>query len=276
MREIQLISKELLEIFNFYLDRANIRRNSIVARHSSRVRKHLVISSQVSISVSAEEEKFLNNLINESQLEKNNIGYVEFLEFCDNFHIRSSSLISTSQIAEIFFEVTPRPEKGSSLCGMNFDSFLTSIMYLAVLCFYDLDISHDNKIQSFLLLMWKAVNNNEFNKEISSLIRDTNSSFTSNGSHDLFGSNAFSKRFLMKWRDDGYKEYSVVEQSSPSFHFEKNSPSRLSENGNMSSPQHRTEPSNNNIVIHSNHLRSLFSIRPDLAEYVYLNIRDVS
>jgi hypothetical protein len=97
------------------------------------------------------------------KLQKDLIGYKEFITFCHDFSLKSTSLLTAIQVGEIYLNCVPLDFSSKTMKGMSFDLFCKSLTQLAVCAYRDVDsnITLRNKVLGLFLFMWKRINNPE-------------------------------------------------------------------------------------------------------------------
>lgn len=85
--------------------------------------------------------------VNFQQIPSININYFGF-QFCHDFNLKSTSLLTAIQVGEIFLNIVPLNLETKSEVGMSFDMFCRAIIYMAFLAYRDVDarITPANKV----------------------------------------------------------------------------------------------------------------------------------
>lgn len=83
------------------------------------------------------------------QAQKDLIGYREYIQFCHDFSLRSTALLTAIQVGEIFLNCVALDPDTKSLKGMNFETFCTSLIHMSAVAYRDADptIPLENKVQ---------------------------------------------------------------------------------------------------------------------------------
>jgi hypothetical protein len=202
--------KCLQKIFDYYLDIANKRRNHALTAEKTAQRDLRASTNRDVAELAAVKTAQVQQMKELAKNQKEFIGYKEYIQFCHDFSLKSTSLLTAIQVGEIFLNVVPLNTEAKSECGMNFELFLRSLLYMAAVAYRDSDprITQLNKVKGILLYMWKAVNDNEKTMRLVSSNRsNTLSQFA--GALNVFGSGQFSDLFLSNWLKDGFIDYST-------------------------------------------------------------------
>ncbi len=125
-------------------------------------------------------------------------------QFCQDYTLKSTALLTAIEVGEIFLNVVPLQSEFKYLeLGMNFDMFQQVLIYLAMVAFRDCgpEIEPQYKVKALLLYMWKAVNNTAKTKQFAQ---------GNDRSNDMFGCSLFSDTFLSHWGKEGFPEYTQL------------------------------------------------------------------
>jgi hypothetical protein len=221
--------KALQNIFNYYVHMCETRRNQIAASELMRrnnkeaLRPNAVIPAPGSsagagtgiggASGEAHDGGSTTSSASASASSKSRdhrdlITYKEYIQFCHDFSLRSTVLLTAIQVGEVYLNCVPLDSVTRSLKGMNFDTFCLSIVYMAAIAYRELDCAEvpmHNKVKALLLFMWKHVNNRE---KIAEVARSRVRVLISNaGSLNLYGSVLFSYSFILLWQSEGFQTY---------------------------------------------------------------------
>jgi len=206
----EIYGKCLQKIFDYYLDIATKRRNHALTAEKM-LQRDLRASTNRDITALAATKAMTVQLMKEqAKHQKDLIGYKEYVQFCHDFNLKSTSLLTAIQVGEIFLNIVPLNLETKSEVGMSFDMFCRAIIYMAFLAYRDVDarITPASKVKAILLFMWKAVNDSEKTmRMISNNRSNTLSHFA--GSLNVFGSGAFSDLLLSNWVKDNFIDYAT-------------------------------------------------------------------
>lgn len=82
-----------------------------------------------------------------SPKKSNNWGYEEYMEFCRDYSIRSTVLLTALQLSEIFLYVVPMDNDQKTIKMMNFTQFCQVLVCMSAVAFRDhSDVSNINKV----------------------------------------------------------------------------------------------------------------------------------
>lgn len=164
----EVLGKGLREIFSYYIDKAKTRRKTAVSNEKMALRDmlrrevgHVDSDSMAWEAASPDKKRHLFYLKNVLASQKELIGYKEFLQFCLDFNLKSTNLLSAIQVGELYLSVIPRPkahgiEKSSNksdmtktdyarmmesfeLPGMGVELFLRALSLMGQYAFRELD-----------------------------------------------------------------------------------------------------------------------------------------
>lgn len=253
----ETFGKSLNLIFKYYLDMADSRRNHAITSEKVKfkqlkVRKNnlgtgFLSGSPIGLSTtsaadtvvfSPDQQQKIWTLKDQAKRQKDLISYKEFLQFCQDFSLKSTSLLTAIQVGDVYLSLVELPknpsydaeteakqEEGSAegspvvksrnqdsntRNGMNFDLFLKAIIYMSQIAFRDChpSVSYANKVKALLLYMWKGINASEKTTRLVSNNR-SNSLSSIAGSLNVYGSGHFSDFFMVHWQKEGYPDYST-------------------------------------------------------------------
>jgi hypothetical protein len=216
---IKQFQRGLKQIFAYYVSKAELRRNNWVAEQVTLVSRLEGKASQVPSTVLEEESRRMRLMKETAQQQRDLISYKEFMQFCQDFSLKSTSFLTALQAADVFLQVVPFDPRLKSTKGMTFDAFVEALVLMAHIAYRPTSaspIDHGTnaalKLKALLLYAWKAINNHDRTR---SLMREhvsvATTVITPNGTHDIFGSGVFSETFLASWQADNFMEYAVAE-----------------------------------------------------------------
>jgi hypothetical protein len=305
---ISSFQKVLSPIFHYYLDLAEKRRNTALAgKISKMISGNLDLSpnldrsppdSKSSKSEPSSSDSTLLAIQRLKSLAKSQrelLGYQEYLQFCIDFKLRSTSLITAVQTAEVYLEVVPYDNDIKGTKGMDFEGFQETLLYISMIAFQQLntsgseaslyEVSPLNKLKALFLFLWKAINGND----IAANVRKQAISSSTN----VYGSGSFSSAFLEVWQKDGFLDYTsevpdkraagnVIIDEMTSFDFMQetfddltlltvlnNTSKAAAVSDSIGSGVQTDEKS---VVLTGAELLKLFKARPDLKEFVAIEI----
>jgi hypothetical protein len=197
-------SKSLANIFKYYLHVADKRRSQLLAiealqtgtvDHGNRQQT----KSQKAIT-SAQRDRLRS--------QKNLISSLEFLEFCRDYNLRSTSLLTSIQVGMAYFECTGFDKETNDVKGMNFDAFSQCIVFMALFAYRDAHhtVTAPNKVKALLLHMWRASGSLE--KRSKAAMAKGRDGHSHAGSLNMFGSGTFNDQFIKNWTAEGFPNYS--------------------------------------------------------------------
>lgn len=164
----EVLGKGLREIFSYYIDKAKTRRKTAVSNEKMALRDmlrrevgHVDSDSMAWEAASPDKKRHLFYLKNVLASQKELISYKEFLQFCLDFNLKSTNLLSAIQVGELYLSVIPQPkahgiDKSSSksnmtkadyarmmesfeLPGMGIELFLRTLSLMGQYAFRELD-----------------------------------------------------------------------------------------------------------------------------------------
>lgn len=113
----EVLGKGLREIFSYYIDKAKTRRKTAVSNEKMALRDmlrrevgHVDSDSMAWEAASPDKKRHLFYLQNVLASQKELISYKEFLQFCLDFNLKSTNLLSAIQVGELYLSVIPRPK----------------------------------------------------------------------------------------------------------------------------------------------------------------------
>lgn len=215
--------KGLMNIFDFYLDKANTRRNQAVAVEKVKQRDATVSMNREALAAfelkqHPESTNSLAHLKQTAKLQKELIGYREYIQFTADFSLKSTYLLTAVQVGEVYLSVTLLDEKYKACAGMSFAHFCEAVILMAYLAHREFDgsvVTPANKVKALLLYMWKAVNDSsKSNRRIAENRSNVLTSYA--GSLNIYGSGVFSDLFLNNWTKDGFRDYTLPVETGDS------------------------------------------------------------
>lgn len=209
------------------------------------------------------------------------------LQFAHDFKLKSTALLTAFQIGDIYLTCVPHLAENRDLRVLNFDTFCTSLILMALTVHRDAppSVSPANKVKALLVYMWRAINSSEITEKAVSdrYMSDVKSHA---GSLNIFGSGHFSDTLLAMWQGDRYCNYvAVVEKEDDSLVvLERVAGYHSAVDGNLSGlSQHSAKESKRKSTkprkkgsqeLYGYQIAELFSRKPEMAELVYLEIQN--
>jgi hypothetical protein len=140
--------KSLSSIFNFYLDLADKRRNRLVTAEKMRLKELRTLTNADTTELSLRRTQSLQQLQDQVKAQKKVIGYKEYIQFCHDFNLKSTSLLTAVQVGEVFLNLVPLNSDFKAESGLSLDLFLRALVYLAFVAYRDVpsSVSPENKV----------------------------------------------------------------------------------------------------------------------------------
>mgnify|MGYP003385037472 CR=1 FL=1 len=208
------------------------------------------------------------------------------LQLAHDFKLKSTALLTAFQIGDIYLTCVPHLAENRNLRVLNFDTFCTSLILMALTVHRDSTASPENKVKTLLVFMWRAINSSEVTERA---VTDRYMSDVKShaGSLNIFGSGLFSDTLLVMWQKDRYPNYiAAVEKDDDSqVILERVAGYHSAVDGNLSAISQRTKresrvkKQNNDrktgkAELYGYQIAELFSRKPEMAELVYLEIQN--
>lgn len=209
-----LFGKALYNIFKHYLNKADARRQHAVTNEKIKQKQ---LAAQLNLSPTlVPQSPQLITLKEIAKTQKDVFSFKEYVQFCQDYSLKSTSLLTAIEVGEIFLNLVPLPAPGAkhSELSMTFDLFLRALIYMSQVAYRDAakEIEPQNKVKALLLYMWKTVNDTTKTKELLKSSRSSNITSMA-GSYNYFGAGLFSDQFLANWAKEGYPEYTTPPES---------------------------------------------------------------
>ena len=95
------------------------------------------------------------------------------MQFCGDYSLRSTSLLTAIQVGDIFLNCVPLDPQTKLVKGMTFGMFSTAVLTMAMVAYKENDacVSAANKTRALLHFMWRAVNTSAKTKNATANIR---------------------------------------------------------------------------------------------------------
>lgn len=184
----------LSRIFKYYAEKANKRRSM---EASAEVAKKGLAGKSRRSSRTASSEQGLRDPLGRRT---DTIGYPEYMQFCTDFSLRSTSLLTAIQVGELYLNAVSLDVEARRIQPMTEPRFLSMLANMAMLAYRNCHASvlPHNKVKALLNFMWRGVNCNE---KVDRHALDGRGPISSShaGSLNMYGAGAFSDFFLAQW-----------------------------------------------------------------------------
>jgi len=297
--------KSLQNIFKYYVDRADKRRSQTLAAEA--IKRGFTGSDKSAIpGAEAHAQKAQEFL----RAQKDLISYKEYIQFCHDFDLKSTSLLTAIQVGEVFFNCVALDAESKTIKGMNFDAFCATLIHMALLAYRNChpSVTPVNKIKALLCFMWRAVNQSDKRERTAKMRGQSSTSHA--GSLNMFGAGHFADFYLETWQKEGFPDYTSPSEESAavgrivlshltgeSTEGEGGGAGEAAEDGGdastagekntrrpgtrraSSAPMLPAEETKDDkagakqITLHGFQLAALFRCRPELAEMIFLEIK---
>jgi hypothetical protein len=278
--------KAMARIFAFYTHKAELRRTMAMASQLTRRGKTSSVSTTAAPERMTDAQKKMMKSLN------NLWGYEEFVAFCHDFNLKSTALLTGIQAGEVYLAVVPLDLDVCTTRGMNFTQFCQAVVAMALTGYRDCapGVTALSKVKALLLFIWKGLNSSEkTQKAVNSRLGSVSSHA---GSLNMFGSGLFVEQFLAMWTKDAFVDYTSAraapeeEEGVDVLHKvvartlagaaagldeevdAKEEPGPESEEAD----QEVEEGERPVITVTSQQLQRLFKARPELTEFVYMEM----
>jgi hypothetical protein len=294
----ETFGKSLMGIFKYYNDLADKRRSQELAAEAVKSSGVTNRNNRDLDAVSVAQSKSVRASL---RSQKDLISFQEYTQFCHDFSLKSTSLLTAIEVGEIFLNVVEYDKKEKVIKGMSFGNFCDAILAMAMLAYRTAPVTGQNKVKSLLQFMWRGVNQSDKRTQAVA-VRTAMSSNQHAGSLNQFGSGAFCDFFLKQWISEDFPNY--TEPAKPPQELGSNVLSRIigsrfktDEDDNANDSEEGDEESKGNgngdgdgdaedkpkgkgqtgenVVLHGFLLAALFRTQPELAEMVYLEMREM-
>ena len=220
------------------------------------------------------------------------ISYREYFAFCTDYGLKSTALLTAIQVGEVFLNTVTMDYEHKRIEGMTLDQFMSAILQMALIAYRDCDksVTAKNKVMGLLLFMWKKVNNYDKTGAIASQRQAIAVSHA--GSLNVFGSGLFGDTLLKIWMDDGFPDYIIPKKKDKESggdvlrniieigDLSKGSGNEMGDFGltDDNAPESTdaiAAGSKNILDLSSAKLNKIFKDRPEMAEFIYLEIQNM-
>lgn len=128
--------RSLQGIFSHYASRADIRRKASIASKTSRRGKDGLEPLDSPSSPTDSGKMQMSDLKSLRDM----IGYEEYTQFCQDYNLKSTALLTAIQVGDVFLTVVPMDPELKAIKGMNFQSFCKSLISMALIAFRDIKV----------------------------------------------------------------------------------------------------------------------------------------
>lgn len=197
--------RSLTTIFRFYVELADKRRSQELAREGLKTGMTGIGNEQQN----AEDQRITQHKREVLRSQHDLIGFKEYMQFCGDYSLRSTSLLTAIQVGDIFLNCVPLDPQTKLVKGMTFGMFSTAVLTMAMVAYKENDacVSAANKTRALLHFMWRAVNTSAKTKNATANIRASRLA--------SYGSGVFCDSFLKIWTADGFPNYNAVVAVAP-------------------------------------------------------------
>lgn len=286
-------AKSLAKIFKYYIDLADKRRSQLLANEALQtgavgLGNRQQTSSQKSMTQTTRERL---------RAQKDTISASEFVQFCQDYNLRSTNLLTSIQVGEAFFESVGYDYNTKLVAGMGFEQFCDCLFLMAVFAYRHAHatVTRQNKVKALLLFMWRASGATDKRAKAANAKGKVGQSHA--GSLNMFGSGAFNDHFIRQWTAEGFPNYSspVVKQmesgrsildrliaTAAARGVTANSPRKAAKGatGTMNESDKAGEEAQEESlegkkkdILYGFQIAALFRARPEIAEMCYLEMK---
>ena len=152
--------KALQNIFDHYVHVAETRRNLVaaseVARRYKEDQQNQYLTGNLPPPPASNGSTSSASTLSQAQknMYKDLISYKEYIQFCHDFSLRSTALLTAIQVGEIFLNCVSLDPVTRTLKHMNFETFCHSIISMAAAAYRDCDPSVPMQNKVPILICW--------------------------------------------------------------------------------------------------------------------------
>lgn len=235
-----------------------------------------------------------HDLREQIRLQKNMMTYKDFIQFCFDFSLKSTSLLTAVQVGAVYLHCVPLDPASQTLCGLDWNRFLDVLVHLAAVSHRADSSPLGCKVKALLLFMYKQVNHRDRTAAFADKPRATPSHvFSPSGSLNAYGAGLFTDIFQVEWARDGFSSYSGPLETAVATGSGQGGQGLGQETGKQFlqrvtaagirpddqaseiddvSRRSAVLPAAGPVVLQGGQLAKLFRLKPELAEFVYLEI----
>ena len=220
------------------------------------------------------------------------ISYREYFAFCTDYGLKSTALLTAIQVGEVFLNTVTMNYDDKRIEGMTLEQFMSALLQMALIAYRDCDksVPAKNQVMGLLLFRGKKVNNYDKTGAIANQRQAISVSHA--GSLNVFGSGLFGDTLLKIWMDDGFPDYiipkkkdkesggdvlrNIIESGDAGREFSTESKIDASDEVTSADNDNSAAADNSNILdLSSSKINKLFKDRPEMAEFIYLEIQNM-
>jgi hypothetical protein len=215
---IAVYKSSLNGIFKFYVEKANKRRSNELSAEAAK--KGLVGSNRRMRGNAAEKQHAQAARELQQTIRADVMGYPEYMQFCTDFSLRSTSLLTAIQVGELYLHAVPLDPEALKIRQMNEAMFHSLLINMALLAYRDCHptVLPHNKVKALLNFMWRAVNCSTKVDRLAVSGRKDSAASAHAGHLNMYGAGAFSDFFLAQWIGEPTNE--SLAAADPDAHFE--------------------------------------------------------
>lgn len=244
----------LSEIFRHYANNSDHKSRNMMRSISSRTK---TFDEEVALIAEAKERSQALNHVS------NQMGYVEFLSFANEFGLVSSMALTNIDLGDIYLTVISETSFEASVRRLTFAEFWEVLVRCAFTAFRKyIEVSTEDKLKAMFLYIWRHMQHSISSAaEVSE--SQSNQVFTGGL---LKGAKILNERFIMAWNKDGFRDY-LGEKPSPQNYEDSTLVEKLIRS---QSPLKKLDSTNNS----DNFIGKKFSLHDDRSVVVYINDGD--
>ena len=289
-------AKSLAKIFKYYIDLADKRRSQLLAAEALQTGAIGLGNRQQTAA-----QKSLTHAAREKlRAQKDHISSTEFVQFCADFSLRSTNLLTSIQVGEAFFECVGYDYATKQVSGMGFEQFCDCLLLMALFAYRDAHhtVTLPSKVKALLLFMWRA--SGAMDKRAKAANAKGKIGQSHAGSLNMFGSGAFNDHFIKLWTAEGFPNYSsavipkmesgrsILDRLTATAHARgvpTNSPQKTvkgtidekdDEAQDGDSDGTKDEDSKQKEILYGFQIAALFRARPEIAEMMHLELKKMA
>ena len=285
-------AKSIAKIFKYYCDLADKRRSKLLANEAVQTGAVGVGNRQQN----SMQKSLTHTARDRLRSQRDTISAVEFVQFCQDYNLRSTNLLTSIQVGEAFFESVGYDYGTKLVAGMGFDEFCNCLFLMAMFAYRHAHstVTRTNKVKALLLFMWRA--SGAIDKRAKAANAKGKAGSSHAGSLNMFGSGSFNDHFIKQWTAEGFPNYSspvVNEIESGRSILDRLTADAAAKGLSVSSPQKSGKISSEVVagdkseiddnkedagaqgkdVLYGFQIAALFRARPEIAEMCYLELK---
>ena len=131
--------KPMQSIFNYYSNKADIRRSIAMSNLLTRRGKQLQENNREEITnITAPPAPLTDELKLQMKEMRFLWGFEEYLEFCHDFNLKSTTLLTGIQTGDVYLSVVPLDLELKTTKGMNFNQFCQILICMSIVAYRDI------------------------------------------------------------------------------------------------------------------------------------------